>query len=298
MTGTTKGIICIISSSFCFALMAFFVRLAGDINFVQKAFFRNSAAFLIALFLIVKDVLRNGKSALAVPGGAVLFLFLRAASGTVGIFGNFYAIDHLVLSDAAILNKMSPFFAVIFSCILMKEKVRPVSLIIILAAFAGSFFVVKPSLDFSKSLPAMAGLAGGMGAGFAYSCVRKLSTMRCGSHIVVLFFCCFSMLVSLPFMAGNFEPMSLRQVLLLAAAGVSAAGGQFGITAAYFAAPAREISIYDYSQIIFSAVLGFVFFGQVPDSWSVAGYSVIILMAVLNFIYAGRKSGADGKTHC
>ena len=46
-------------------------------------------------------------------------------------------------------------------------------------------------------------------------------------------------------------------MIFLLLTGLAAAGGQFGITAAYTYAPAREISVYDYTQIMFSAVLGF-----------------------------------------
>ena len=75
--------------------------------------------------------------------------------------------------------------------------------------------------------------------------------------------------------------------MVLLMAGLSAAGGQFTITAAYSYAPAREISVYDYSQIIFAAIIGFCVFGQVPDMLSWIGYAIIIGMAVVN--YLGRK---------
>ena len=70
-------------------------------------------------------------------------------------------------------------------------------------------------------------------------------------------------------------------------AGLAAAGGQFTITAAYSYAPAREISVYDYSQIVFAAIIGFLVFGQIPDFLSWIGYIVIISMAIVN--YLGRK---------
>ena len=63
-----------------------------------------------------KDGFRWGK-------GNSTLMFIRAFAGTIGILGNFYAVDHLMLSDATMLNKMSPFFAIIFSIFLMKEKV-------------------------------------------------------------------------------------------------------------------------------------------------------------------------------
>ena len=73
-------------------------------------------------------------------------------------------------------------------------------------------------------------------------------------------------------------------------AGVMAAGGQFSITAAYSYAPAKEISVYDYSQIIFSAILGFFLFGQVPDLFSWIGYAIIIAMAIVMFIYNNKRN--------
>lgn len=282
---TTKGVILLICSAFCFALMAVFVRLAGNIFFVQKAFFRNAVAFIIAFIGLMIDVRKNGKQVLAIPKGALLFLFLRSISGSIGIFGNFYAIDRLVLSDAAILNKMAPFFTIIFSFVLMKEKIKPIPLIAIIIAFLGSILIVKPTMNFTATLPAIVGFAGGMGAGFAYACVRKLGSLKCNGKIIILFFSTFSMLLSLPYMIFNYNPMTLQQFLFLCCSGICAAGGQFTVTAAYYHAPAREISVYDYSQIIFSTLLGILFFGQYPDFLSLIGYFIIISMAILNFIY-------------
>ena len=74
-------------------------------------------------------------------------------------------------------------------------------------------------------------------------------------------------------------------MLALLGAGLAAAGGQFGITAAYYHAPAKEISIYDYSQIIFATLLGFLLFAEIPDRYSLIGYGLIILASLGNFLY-------------
>ncbi len=293
MTKTTKGIIYLIFSAFCFSLMAVFVHFAGSINFMQKAFFRNTSSFIIALALILKDIRKNGRSSIVVPKESFKYLFLRSLTGSVGVFGNFYAIDHLILSDASILNKMSPFFAVIFSIFLLKEKIKPIPLIAIIVAFCGSMLIVKPSFNFTQSLPSIAGFLGGVGAGFAYACVRKLSMQHCNGKVIVLVFSCFSSLLSLPFMIFFFEPMTLQQTIFLILSGVAAAGGQFGITLAYFNAPAKEISIYDYSSILFSSVFGFIFFGQMADLYSFFGYIIIISMAILNFVYNTRRHNGE-----
>ncbi len=281
---TLKGIICIIFSSFCFALMGFFARLAGPLPFAEKAFFRNIVAFLVALPMVIKE-----RKSVSLPKGAVKWLFFRSAAGSIGIFGNFYALDRIPIADAAILNKMSPFFSVIFSFIILGEKIKPFPFICILGAFLGSVFVIKPSSDIIKSFPALVAFSGGMGAGFAYSCVRKLGKSGVKGPVVIAFFSAFSCIASLPFLIFGFVPMSLNQFLVLLGAGIAASGGQFGITYAYYFASPRDISVFDYSQIIFSAVLGFVFFSQVPDALSFIGYGIIILMALLVFFYNKRN---------
>ena len=71
---------------------------------------------------------------------------------------------------------------------------------------------------------------------------------------------------------------------MLLLAGLSATMGQFSITAAYYHAPAKELSVYEYSQVVFSALLGFIAFSQIPDIYSVFGYIIIISAGVVMFM--------------
>ena len=190
-----------------------------------------------------------------------------------------------LLADASMLNKMSPFFAVVCSVFLLKEKLRLWQGILVGAAFAGSLLVIKPDFTSLGSFPALVGLLGGLSAGIAYTMVRKLGQRGQNGASIVLFFSGFSCLVTLPWLIFDFVPMSWTQLLWLLGAGLAAAGGQFTITAAYLRAPAREISVYDYSQILFASGLGFLLFGQVPDLWSGVGYAVIVGAAVALFWY-------------
>ena len=108
MNSRYKGIFFITLSALSFAFMNAFVRLSGDLPSVQKSFFRNMVAFFIALVMILRS--RDG---FKIEKGNLKYMILRATFGTVGILCNFYAVDHLVLSDASMLNKMSPFFVII-----------------------------------------------------------------------------------------------------------------------------------------------------------------------------------------
>ena len=285
MNQRQKGVIYIIISAFCFALMNMFVHLSGDLPSVQKSFFRNFVAFIFAVIIMARQKIRfSGKRENLGP------LFCRSIFGTVGILCNYYAVDHLVLADASMLNKMSPFFAVIFSYLILKEKVKPLQALAVGGAFVGSLFIVKPTVVGMDLLSALIGLAGGLGAGIAYTFVRLWGERGEKGPFIVCFFSAFSCLVTLPFLVFDYHYMSLAQLAVLLLAGLAAAGGQFSITAAYCCAPAREISVYDYSQIIFSAVLGFFIFGQIPDLFSWLGYLIICSMALMMFFYHRREA--------
>ncbi|MBQ8107842.1 MAG: DMT family transporter [Ruminococcus sp.] len=279
-----KGVILIVISAFCFALMSLFVRLSGDLPTFQKVFFRNFVALFIAAGTLVKN-----KTRFIVKGKTNnLVLLVRATAGTLGMVGNFYAIDRLVMSDASMLNKMSPFFVIIFSVIFLKERLNSVQGFAVIAAFVGSLFIIKPTLHIDDVLPAVAGFLGGLGAGLAYTCVRYLGQHGVDKAVIVAYFSGFSCVFSLPFMLASFHHMELWQLLCLLGAGTAAAGGQFTITAAYSYAPAREISVYDYSQLIFTTVLGYFVFSDTPDKWSFLGYFIIVSVSVGMFIYNNR----------
>lgn len=279
------GIVYIIFSAFCFSVMNMCVQLAGDVPFIQKTFFRNFVAVICAVFVMVKQ----GISWKPQHNGNIPFLIIRSFCGTIGIFGNFYALGHLLLADASMLNKMSPFFAVVFSFIFLKEKMTIFQIAAVVVSFVGSLFIIKPTFENVALFPALAGLIGGMGAGAAYTTVRVLGKRGEKGPYIVFFFSAFSCLVVLPYLLFNFSPMTLFQFFVLIGAGIAAAGGQFSITAAYCYAPAREISIFDYTQIIFASILGFVLFGQIPDIWSAIGYVVICSAAVAMFFYNSKR---------
>ncbi len=280
MKAKYKGIILVILSAFFFALMNLFVKLSGDLPSIQKSFFRNIIALLLAVVLLIKD-----RKNLHFPKEGIGLLLLRSTFGTLGVLCNFYAVDHLVLSDASMLNKLSPTFTILFSWLLLKEKLRPAQGAAVLIAFLGSLLIIKPTLDFSNFTGSAAGFASGVFAGAAYCMVRALGQKGVHKTIIVAFFSGFSCLVTLPFLFFNFHSMTMQQVLMLIGAGAAAAGGQFTITAAYCQAPAKEISIYNYSQIIFATILGLLFFQEFPDGWSFLGYAVIIFTALWMFWY-------------
>ena len=266
----TKGILFILSAAFFFSLMTVFVRLSGDVPTMQKAFFRNIVAAFLAAFILM----RSGEK-FYIPRMSLLDMFLRCSIGTMGILCNFWAVDHMRIADANILNKLSPFFAILMSIFILKERPNRVEWLSVLLAFIGAAFVAKPGAGIA-SFPALVAILGGFTAGTAYTYVRKLGLSGVKGPVIVFSFSVFSTLILLPNILLNYHPMSVKQFVFLVLAGCSAAIAQLSVTAAYQNAPARDISVFDYSQVVYAAMFGFLLWGEIPDAWSFLGYAIII----------------------
>lgn len=273
-----KGITFILLAAFGFSLMTFFVRISGDLPTMQKAFFRNFVALIVASSAIIK----SGEG-FHIGKGNRLDVFLRSAFGTAGLIANFYAVDRLGIADANMLNKLSPFFAIILSIFILKEIPSRFDILTTIIAFIGALFIIRPTGTFTAVFPALVGLFGGFGAGTAYVFVRKVSNKGVKTPVIVFAFSLFSCLVTLPFLIADYTPMAPIQWLYLTLAGVSASLGQFSITTAYKYAPAKEISVFDYTQVIFAALLGILFLGEVPVAQSIIGYTIIIGVALIRW---------------
>ena len=115
MNDTKKGMLFITMAAFFFASMNVFVKLSGDLSSIQKSFFRNLIAALFAFIILIKS-----KEGFTYQKKDIPMLLLRSTFGTIGILCNFYAVDHLLVSDASMLNKLSPFFVIIFSSLFLK----------------------------------------------------------------------------------------------------------------------------------------------------------------------------------
>lgn len=279
-----KGIFYIILAAFGFAFMNLFVKLAGDLPAIEKSFFRNLVAVFFAFVVMKKEHI-----AFSIPKSSGKYIFFRSLFGTIGIFANFYAIGKLYIADASMLNKLSPFFAIIFSYFLLKEKIQPYQLICVITAFIGALFILRPGFDSVATLPAFIGMIGGMGAGLAYTNVRIASKHGAPGPLIVFCFSVFSCLCAVPFIIVDHQPLAWWQLASLLMAGLSATLGQFSITAAYTYAPASELSVYDYTQIVFAALLGIIFLGEVPDVISILGYLIICGAGIAMFLIRKKK---------
>ncbi len=285
----TKGIFYITLSAFLYAVVDVISRMAGSgIPAMQKVCIRNFVVALFSIFLLYQ----NGNRFRFKKKNTGWFL-LRALCGLTVSFGNIYAVDHMALADATIIHKLSPFFVLIFSFLLLGEKIDLVQFLSIVVGFLGALFVIKPTGDIAANIPALAALASAVALGVVYPIVRKLRMDGENGSFIVFFFAAVATIVSLPFCITEYVPMTARQVVCLILTGVFNCLAQLAASAAFANCPGREISVYDYSQIVFAALFGLLLFHQVPDRWSVVGYVLILGTSVYLFLYNNKKARKD-----
>jgi len=279
-----KGIMYMVLSSVFFALMVGAVKFLGDIPLAEKIFFRNLVGIFFALFMINK----NGKE---IRANNLNMVLLRSFIGVLGIVSYFYAISEMKMADAVILNKTSPFFVMIFASIFLNEKIKKPHIFSLGFAVVGATLVIKPSFS-SEMIPALIALSAGILSGIAYTLLRHLRKSD-SSETIVLFFCTFSTLSTIPFLfGGNFVIPNLKEAFALFALGIFAVIAQLFVTQAYRFSEAGEVSIYAYTNIVFSALIGIIFFNEMLDMLSIIGGSVIIAAGFINF-YATRMRKAQ-----
>ena len=273
-----KGIFCIIIAGFGFALMSLFVKLSGDLPSIQKGFFRN----IIAVFLSSIPLIKHWK-VINIPRNNTgwLVLISRSVFGTIGLVLNFYAISHISLADSSIIQKLSPFIIIILSYIFFKEEMTKFQVFAIIIAFIGITLIIKPSGNNIISMGALAALLGALCAGIAYTCVRYLGTHNISGEFIIFFFSSLSSLMLLPYLILDYRTMTYYQLSMLLLAGISATIGQYGVTFAYKFAAAKNISVFDYSQVLFSGIFGYMFFGEFPDFQSLIGYIIVISVGIV-----------------
>ena len=271
-----KAISFMLISTFSFTLMQLFIRLAKGIPFYEKVISRDIISILVTLFILTlykKPIIPKKKN--------LVIMLIRCFLAVLGTCTYFYSVEKLVMSDAAMLGKMSIFFITIFAAIFIKEKLNKKSIIILFIIFISALLIVKPKFDLSI-IPAVIGLLSSVFAGAAWTILRFLKGKE-DAFTIVFLSSLFSIVVIFPFAARDYVMPDMEQLFYLVMIGINACLGQIFVTLSYRYAPASQISIYSYISIIFALILGFIFFREIPDLMSVTGSIIVVSMAYLNY---------------
>lgn len=279
-----KGVLLMFASAFLFSGMQAAVSLAnGRISIMEQVFFRNSMSLVLCLFLLR----RQGIS----PFGSwkmQLYLFGRSFFGYIGVIFLFYASSHALQADVSMLNKTSPFFIALLSAVFLQEHIGREKIIALLLAFSGVLISAGPSFR-SAPLPLLAALASSLTSAVAYTLLSYLRG-KVNALAIIVHFSAFSMAASLPFFVRTVQPHGAWEVFLLFVIALCGSFGQIALTYAYRMAPAGEISVYNYSGLIFSLLLGWSVLGESVSVRNLMGCALVIAASVL--VYRTREPAA------
>ncbi|MFC1393427.1 DMT family transporter [Acinetobacter junii] len=268
------AISCLTISAFLFSIMGICIRYASQtVDNYTIVFFRN----FVGLMLFLPFIMKQGAS--FVKTEKLWMHTWRSLVGLAAMYGFFYAIAHLKLSNAMVFTYSSPIFIPLIAWLFLKERITKAMLIAAALGFLGVFCVAKPDQGLWNWVSAI-GIASSLLASMAFVTVRALTKTEPPERIV-FYFCLIGSLLSAIPMFWVWRPYALKELFFLIAAGILANVSQIFMSHAYRLAPAGQIAPVNYMAIIFAGIWGFFLWQETPDFYSLFGFGLILLAIIL-----------------
>ncbi|NLD19478.1 MAG: DMT family transporter [Clostridiales bacterium] len=283
-TNRNKGALLMCLSALMFSSMQIAIKMSGNtVPLMEQVFFRNIVSLIIS-FIIIK---RTGGLLFGTKEHQPL-LFVRSSFGFFGLVAMFYASAHANQGDVSTLMKLSPFLITLWAAIFLKEKIQKVQLPALLIAFAGAAFVANPAFN-SNLFPLFMAFLCAIFSSVSYTLLAYFKN-KVDAMTIIMHFSTFCVLATLPFIIYDFTIPTLKEFFLLILIGIFGGLGQIALTYSYRMAAAAEISIYNYSGIVFSIILGYFFLDEVLDITSFIGCGLVIAAAAITYFLSGSKA--------
>ena len=265
---------CLTISALLFSVMGICIRYAShSVDNYTIVFFRN----VVGLILFLPFIFKQGTG--FVKTVKLWMHTWRSIVGLAAMYGFFYAIAHLKLSNAMVFTYSSPIFIPVIAWLFLKEKITIAMICAAVLGFIGVFCVAKPDQGLLNWISVI-GIASSLLASMAFVTVRALTQTEPPERIV-FYFCLIGSALSVIPMFWVWRPYHLQELLFLIGAGILANVSQIFMSHAYRLAPAGQIAPVNYMAIIFAGVWGFLLWNEVPDLYSVIGFCIILLAILL-----------------
>ncbi len=258
-----------------FSLMGAAIKQAAlDLNTPMVVFLRN----VFGLIALTPWLLRQGAVSLRTvrPG----MHLARCAIGLSAMYCFFYAIAHMPLAEAMLLNYSTPLYVPLIAWLWLGERPGLRLLPIILVGFVGVSLLLMPEADARMGSASWIGLAAGVLAAAAFVAIRRLSRSEPAVRIV-FYFTFLGLLVSLLPLPWYWQPPPVNSLGYMAVAGLFATGGQVALTRAYSLAPAAQVAPFNYLVVVFAALLGWLIWQEQPEALSLLGAALVIGSSLL-----------------
>ena len=259
-----------------FSVMSVLAKLAGERLPTMELVLARVIVTLIMSWWVIK---RNG---IYPWGNNKKLLLLRGFAGFMGLSCYFYAIAHLPLADATVIQFCNPMLAALIAVFALKEQLRMLDVIAAVCSMAGVVLVAQPTFLFARGTPldqvaVGIGLVGAIFSAIAYVVIRRLGSTE--HHMVVVFY--FPLVTgpaALPILAieGLVLPQGFEWLLLIGI-GVAAQLGQIQITQGFKLETAGRASSVTYLQIVLAYTWGVLLFGEYPNAISILGAFLVLI---------------------
>lgn len=285
LNNINKGLLLLSTAAMLFASMGVFIRLASmQVDNATVVFFRNVTALC---WLLPWFYFRQGMSAMKTQK---LYMHLwRSVIGLLAMYGFFYAIANMPLSNAMVFTYASPVFIPLVAWLFLKEKMTLRMWLSASLGLVGVVLVAKPDVGIFDKLSLIA-ISASFCAASAFVTVRALTTTEPATRIVLYFALIGTLISAVPVLlslSSVLESLTMQALGYLFTAGSLATLSQIAMSKAYSYAPAGTIGPANYMAIIFAGVWGYVLWQEVPDFYGMFGMLLIlaaILICMPNFL--------------
>lgn len=243
--------------------------------------------YAISFFVFVPSALRSGRSGLKTQHlGLQIF---RSLAGSACQLLFFMAVRSIPLMDAVLLSNAAPLFIPLVIYVWFRKTVQPFVWVSLGIGLVGIVMVIKPGPQMFQSPASLIALISGFLSAVALVSTNTLAATDPPVRILIYNFGCSTLLLA-PLSIWVWKPLTGRQWLFVLAVGVFYAATQYLIIQAYRYASASELSPFNYSVVVFSGILGWWLFGNVPDTLAIIGTVLICAGGILS-IEAGHTEG-------
>lgn len=285
LNNINKGLLLLSTAAMLFASMGVFIRLASmQVDNATVVFFRNVTALC---WLLPWFYFRQGMAAMKTQK---LYMHLwRSVIGLLAMYGFFYAIANMPLSNAMVFTYASPVFIPLVAWLFLKEKMTLRMWLSASLGLVGVVLVAKPDVGIFDKLSLIA-ISASFCAASAFVTVRALTTTEPATRIVLYFALIGTLISAVPVLlslSSVLESLTMQALGYLFTAGSLATLSQIAMSKAYSYAPAGTIGPANYMAIIFAGVWGYVLWQEVPDFYGMFGMLLIlaaILICMPNFL--------------
>ena len=263
-----KAKMLMIFSSLSFSIMASFVK-ASNHTAAIKAFSRQLFSMIFVLLII-----KFYKIKIFPQKKNRLKLLLRCIFGSIGIYLYFYSIDNLILANASMLTRLSPFFVTLFAFLILKEHVDKANWLVFIPMIFGCLLIIKPNSNLFNPVSVYAIFSAISGA-LAYTMIKAIGKKE-SAYTIIFWFTLFSSIIYFFMAIKDIEVLKHIEYLKLILIGFFGVFGQIFLTLSYQKSKASNVAPYSYFYIIFSSLSGYFLWNELPDKLSLVGFFLII----------------------